>query len=148
MRENIGLYRGKRIDNDEWVEGFLCKKYFHEAPNDRYVIQYKTVQDGKMWRPDYMVAEVDQETIGQYTGRIDKNKKRVFEGDIIRLCNGLPGFDVGVILWDDNDQAYLIVSDPVGKLILDDFGHYGRPEYYEVIGNICDNPELLEASDG
>ncbi|MBR2934893.1 MAG: hypothetical protein IKB79_04880 [Oscillospiraceae bacterium] len=83
---------------------------------------------------------VDPSTVGQYTGRTDKNGKRVFEGDIIRLYNGA----VGVVLWSDNDQAYLIFQDPVKMVILDDFGNYGRPEYYEVIGNIYDNPELLE----
>lgn len=116
------LFHGKRRYTGEWAESVCPLGVMHSG---------------------HLCDDFIPETVGQYTGRIDKNKKRVFEGDIIRLCNGLPGFDVGVILWDDNDQAYLIVSDPVGKVILDDFGNYGRPEYYEVIGNIHDNPELI-----
>lgn len=142
MRENIGLYRGKRIDSDKWLYGSLLKVTIDGET--AWLIFGDAFEFANGGVRSLSHAPVDPETVGQYTGRIDKNKKRVFEGDIIRLCNGLPGFDVGVILWDTNYQAYLIVSDPVGKVILDDFGNYGRPEYYEVIGNIRDNLELLE----
>lgn len=123
------LFRGKRVTDGEWLEGSLwvhigVPKILTPANNVGY--------------------DVDPSTVGQYTGRIDKNGKRVFEGDIIRLCNGIPGYDVGAILWDDNDQAYLIVAETTARVLLDDFGNYGRPEYYEIIGNIHDTPELLE----
>lgn len=134
------LFRGQVIRNDTmWVEGF----YVH-VPCGRFCCEEHLIQtikeDGKMGS----LFTCYESTIGQYTGRIDKNGKRVFEGDIIRLCNGIPGYDVGAILWDDNDQAYLIVAETTEKVLLDDFGNYGRPEYYEVIGNIHDNPELLK----
>ncbi len=128
------LFRGKRLEIGDWVVGslitFLDGDCYIATAYENPYIMYK--------------RSVDPSTVGQYTGRIDKNGKRVFEGDIIRLRNGIPGYDVGVILWDDNDQAYLIVKGPAEKVMLDDFGNYGRPEYYEVIGNIHDTPELLE----
>lgn len=135
------LFHGKRIDNGEWVEGYLVKRpsaiqIGDYSPWYIFVPPVDPDDDGGCYN-------VDPATVGQYTGRTDKNKRRVFEGDIIRLCNGIPGFDIGAILWDDNDQAYLIVMDTAEKVLLDDFGNYGRPEYYEVIGNIYDNPELV-----
>lgn len=131
------LFRGKNRHSGKWVEGSLL------VPGFGGTFYYIVVQDAPFHA---FCHEVDLDTIGQFTGRLDKNGKRVFEGDIIRLCNGIPGFDVGVILWDDNDQAYLIVRDPVERVMLDDFGNYGRPEYYEVIGNIHDKPKLLGGS--
>ena len=135
------LFRGKRIDNGEWAVGYLG------VFKDRTQIYVPfTEEEERKYRGHIFSSiggswyTVDPSTVGQYTGRTDKNGKRVFEGDIIRLYNGA----VGVVLWSDNDQAYLIFQDPVKMVILDDFGNYGRPEYYEVIGNIYDNPELLE----
>ena len=113
------LFRGKRQYTGEWAESVCPLGVMHAG---------------------HLCDDFEPSTVGQYTGRTDKNGKRVFEGDIIRLYNGA----VGVVLWSDNDQAYLIFQDPVKMVILDDFGNYGRPEYYEVIGNIYDNPELLE----
>lgn len=129
------LFRGKRIDNGEWVEGCFGQ---HTSLDALIIDRPYPTMNGDLSALGFY--EVDPSTVGQYTGRTDKNGKRVFEGDIIRLYNG----SVGVVLWSDNDQAYLIFQDPVKMVILDDFGNYGRPEYYEVIGNITDNPELLE----
>ena len=133
------LFRGKRLKDGAWIEGFYCEFANNMSGEQEHFIQ--TVKSDGRIDTLYHVAPT---TVGQYTGRTDKNGKRVFEGDIIRLYNG----SVGVVLWSDNDQAYLIFQDPVKMVILDDFGNYGRPEYYEVIGNIHDNPELLEGGVG
>lgn len=129
MREY--LFRGKRLSDGKWWEGYLTVVFQHtyiEKANENEAFRFV----------------VDPETVGQFTGRVDKNGKKVFEGDIIRITAFAPNIFVGVVLWDDHDQCYLIVKDPIEQIHIDDFGNYGKPSYYEVIGNIHDNPELLE----
>ena len=87
------------------------------------------------------------ETVGQFTGKTDKNRKKVFEHDILQtftvLADGtVEKGGVGVIQWSKSDQCYVLATKE--GYHIDDFGNLGRPEYYEVIGNIHDNPELLE----
>ena len=135
------LFRGKRKDNGEWVEGYFCRKYFPELPHDRCVIQYKT-EYTKEWRPDYMVAEVIPETVGQYTGLTDKNGKKIFDGDIIKHFNHFDEPDKYAVYQVEFDErtckfvGYLHKSWSA-QLCKDLENHY------EVIGNIHDNPELL-----
>lgn len=134
------LFRGKRTDKwnrGEWAEGYL--DVFEGTPfmlinhDDPYALHR---------------AEVDPDTVGQYTGRKDKNGKRVFEGDILRLftiwADGtVEPVDVPVIVqFCENDQCYVLTTKQGSHY--DDFGNYGRHEYYEVIGNIHDNPELMK----
>lgn len=133
------LFRGKRVDYGTWIEGHYVFNFWGKQ---EHTIHACGIGDGGC------CCWVDPQTVGQFTGRLDKNGKRVFEGDIIRLCEGLPGYDVGVILWNNHDQAYVIVQNPAENVMLEDFGNYGKEEYYEVIGNIYDNPELLEVCNG
>ena len=121
------LFRGKDTVTGEWISGFL--------------VDAKHIGDWVEANP------VRPETVGQFTGRIDKNQNKVFEHDILQLftiwADGtVEKSGVCVVQWWENDQCYVLATKE--GCHCDDFGNLGRPEYYEVIGNIHDNPELLE----
>lgn len=145
------LFRGKRVDSGKWIEGF----YFHfhkttycfadddDGNNDIHRIAYEEMSDWNL--PNrHLMTDVDPETIGQYTGLTDKNGKRIFEGDIIKettdnellVVEGTTawGFDFRYV---DEEDAYTTAFD-IG---IDD-NAYLRTSI--VVGNIYDNPELLE----
>ena len=117
------LFRGKRTDNGEWVEGDLV-----HYPGHVYI----KVAPG-------LYIEVRPETVGQYTGHTDKNGKRIWEGDIARYTNkdGTPAFYE--VVWDNEFFA------PMLQLVGSCRGFWlpGMNELVEVIGNIHDNPELM-----
>jgi len=71
------LFRGKRIDNGEWVEGLLMANF-----DGNYSIQVRNDFDGMEYFTTY---KVDPETVGQFIGMIDKNKTKIFEGDPVRI---------------------------------------------------------------
>lgn len=121
------LFRGKRVDNGEWVQGYICR-YGWTGKEKDYII------------PDYASAlytfKIDPETIGQYTGVTDTNGRKIFEGDII-----LDSYDEdnGKVEWD-NDMAKFIITFPTFTVDFDNV--YG--EKLETVGNVYDNPELLK----
>lgn len=80
--------------------------------------------------------EIKSETLGQYIGRKDKNGKEIYEGDVLKGC-------WGEILWVYYDKDYLQfrAKTKTGNNAID---YYGELNKLEVIGNIYDNPELLE----
>ena len=132
------LFRGKRVDNGEWVEGSLLKGKKGDA-DCAIIVPEKELQAigldfcGECNRPYDKSFEVFPETVGQFTGLTDKNGKKIFEGDIIRSNS-----ERGYIEYYPNDCAFDVV---------DDHGFYwliSEMSNIEVIGNIHDNPELLE----
>ena len=135
------LFRGKRIDNGEWVYGSLSMEYFDECG----CVMISPTSD--------TCYKVVPETVGQFTGRRDKNCKMVFEHDILQLYRvwedgTVDKYAVAVVLFSTHDQAYVLCCGNDLNVRYDDFGNWGKPEYYEVIGNIHDNPELLEPPKG
>ena len=128
------LFRGKRIDNGEWVEGNLFvpdKVDFRKPPTE-------ILMGTNIVRISY---EVDPETVGQYTGLKDKNGKRVFEGDICQ--HEKTGRTISVS-WHGTMAGY-VWSKRIEDSHLFDFGELFRVhDKYAVIGNIHDNPEMLE----
>ena len=134
------LFRGKRVDNGEWVEGYYAKQSNHACFASELKYQHFIYKDVFL---DFNLGglqefEIDPSTVCQYTGLTDKNGKKIFDGDIldtpytgkIKVC-----FDDGVFGADCGDGYGVL---PLRRSI---FGEGGI-----VIGNIYDNPELLERS--
>jgi uncharacterized phage protein (TIGR01671 family) len=121
------LFRGKTNDG-EWVVGNLIHQTEHYGdPIDRYHILYTGEFDGDY----YDSVEVIPETVGQYTGMLDDRGKRLFEGDIVK-CEVL--YEVGQYPHYETEI----------KTVKYDRGFFYPTSRCEIIGNIYDNPELLE----
>lgn len=121
------LYRGKRKDNDEWVYGYYCRCGWTGMEKDVIIPSHASALYG---------IDVIPETVGQYTGLTDKNGKKIFEGDILRIVGWY--FDViyrnGGFVWRD--------------MRLNKFVNYANSEsnieqfsFVEVIGNIHSSHE-------
>ena len=155
-------FRGKRIDNGEWVYGYLLYKKtllgetalivekfistidFADDKEERgIVIDADLAESG--WK------QIDPKTVGQYTGLKDKNGKEIYEGDIVRFTRknvfNAKGLIIGVIEYHPDRLAYIvsncIVRQPDGEKEKWDYTFLSE-DGLEVIGNIYDNPELLE----
>ena len=125
------LFKGKRLDNGEWVEGDGI--HYPKSHNWKGTCWI----DGMQERANDWV-QVDPETVCQYTGLKDKNGKKIFEGDIIQ---SLETKETAVVQWFPEHSAFMVwckSSNEVGFL------YECTKSNIEVIGNIHDNPELLE----
>lgn len=150
------LFRGKRIDTGEWVYGQYA-----------YLLNART-KDGEPIK--HMIVDgtpfgqtVDPSTVGQYTGLTDKNGKKIFEGDIVvwtskvmRLIGNytycFDGYHEGDVLKVVCNEAGFILARlddsipdvPNGSSKIDNYAFWLFHRLLEIIGNIHDNPELME----
>lgn len=122
------LFRGKYTGTGEWVIDYLV-----DYNSDVAHIRTKG-KDGAAFF-DY---EVFSETVGQYTGLTDKNGKKIFEVDILRDTDS--GYNYQVKYYED--YACFAFGSQWGDIQIDNPEDY--IEYMEIVGNIHDNPELLE----
>ena len=137
MREIF--FRGKRVDNGEWVEGFYVnvpEHYKHEMSGKSYIV---SINNG-------LFMEIVPETVGQYTGLTDKNGKKIFEGDIVNYT-GMPK-----IYMIDFHEEFLHCSlfyydKELKNIYYCGIVHKNDGKSIEVIGNIHDNPEFLRGEE-
>lgn len=130
--EDRCLFRGKRTDNGEWVQGCLITD---ETEDSKRFIGYVIGTDEDGIPHDLDVVQVEPSTICQCTGLKDKNGKLIWENDIVKINNSKVNT---VIAFRDFEIICTIPNEKYYK---------HRLEYdteYEVIGNTFDNPELFE----
>lgn len=160
MDKNIGLYRGKAKNKDDYI--FLSQAYQDRCFNgwvfgqllidnitDRYYICVAVAAKMNCTIANGIVTaiEVIPETIGRHAELIDKNDRRIYEGDIVKV--------------NDDYDTYGLMAGEVREVWFNSGGYRLKPKYdssisrgdrgywiedgndFEVIGNIHDNPELI-----
>ena len=132
------LFRAIDEGTHEWVYGYYC-----ERPSPFHIGKEYSIFDDKT----ISRYTIFPETVGQYTGLTDTNGKKIFEGDVVRVCLDSE-ICVGKVIWDSEIASYNIAFNN-GKCVLplDIFiakNKVGDKVWIDVIGNIHDNPELLE----
>lgn len=146
------LFRGKCPDTGRWYEGqyihlhkttFCFKEDYDRYPdNDIHQIVFERMTDWGLPNQHFR-ADVLPETVGQFTGRVDMKRKRIFEGDVCRFHNDDGETTDSLVCWDETESQWQIrCIDHGGKDVLDSF----YAERCEIVGNVHDNPELLEVS--
>ena len=139
------LFRGKHVDNGEWVYGYYVPACFGRFPCRPAIVP----EPNGTWRP----IEVELETIGQYTGLTDKNGKKIFEGDVVHVNYTLLYRKSSSVIVQEkiiDYKAKVMFSKGRFHLKVFDGIEYELSEdssVREVIGNIHDNPELLEVKE-
>ena len=151
------LFKAKRVDNGEWVEGYYLRDQYHIGGKD--IIFYRKDSD----RFTVYTDRIDIETLCQFTGLTDKNGNKIWENDIL-MCHGNPkdlakavfgefgvrDIETGSIVDKVTGWHYEII--PTDEISRCEPFCWSMPltEYYidrcemEVVSNIFDNPELLQ----
>lgn len=141
------LFRGKRVDNGEWVHGKGLQQCKDELGNEIVAIFTDIVKSEKYIKKEgrytlYYVP-VKAETLGLYTGLKDKNRKKIFEGDILYQGAKMLGVvcisaRYGISIQKKSSTWSLI------NFVLDSDFDTSVLSDVEVVGNIYDNPELIK----
>ena len=143
------LFKAKKIDNGEWIEGGSIIQFLDNGVRSVYMPQFNTkcicthddVTDDILEFTNCRFCKVNPETVCRYTGLTDKNGKKICENNIcIVYSDNLDEKDrYFIVKWDDDGARFILKGD----IFTADFDYL----YWfkcEVIGNIFDNPELLE----
>ena len=129
------LFRGKRVDNGEWIDGWFLPGNERQSLHPCIFVYLPETQS-------FECFDIDIDTLGEYTGLTDRDGTRIFEGDIIgvvynpnyggvakkRIGTFKVGFEDGCYVYEDGEGYFL----------------FTESDEIVVIGNIYDNPELLK----
>lgn len=133
------IFRGKRKDNNEWVQGYYFKRVRNYAglkTIEHCYIQYET------WDEGLITYEVHPETVSQFTGLTDRFGKMIFEGHIVNIITDINGYKS---TYSSTVQEVKYIADN-GVAVFYPFNNSDMVEV-EVIGNIYDDKELLDGKD-
>lgn len=147
MRES--LFRGKYVVNGEWVEGYYVRLHDSKGHESHRIYTGYAETDCGDFYPDWF--EVDPATVGRYAG-LTANGKKIFEGDVFRY--GLLAVEAVAVVkfgeysfgskFDMNCVGFYVEWPPQAMYYRTDLGFWAKQRKIEIIGNIHDNPELLE----
>mgnify|MGYP000411899053 FL=1 len=132
------LFKAKRIDNGEWIEG--CLVIDHSRSN-LFEYRMQPVKSGGLYAPP-----IDPETLCQFTGLYDKYGNKIWENDIVKTVSDIYApvkfelYTTGFALEECNQGFY--VDFPDETYLRHELGYWNNK--VEVKGNIFDNPELLQ----
>lgn len=134
------LFKAKRIDNGEWVEGYYLRDQYHRGGKD--IIFYRKDSD----RFTVYTDIIDPETLCQFTGLCDKNGKKIWENDILKTWDDQYvqvkfGFYSTAFTRGDYNQGFYAAF-PEDSYYRHELGFWCKKTY--VRGNIFDNKELLQ----
>ena len=137
------LFRGKQVSDGEWIEGYV----FPQVIDGGYAPLCITTEP--ICANDYSEilgdwAIVDSSTVGQYTGLTDKNGKKIFEGDIIKIvpyCDYTDDYSISKVYSYNGTLCVDYHGDDFDSTALGFLEDYLPDGVFEVIGNIHDNPD-------
>lgn len=150
------LFRGQDAGTGHWIKGFFVRLFDGKGNVSHRIYSGYAETDCEDYYPDFW--EVDPETVGQYTGLTDKNGKKIFTGDIISADNGKQSCVAVVKFGEYYPKMFykMLHMFTPGKLEVPACGFFAesvdnheemilfQSRCVTVIGNIHDNPELLE----
>lgn len=146
-KNRIFKFRGKEVNNGGWVFGSLLitddnhnDPFRHTPLKKEYRIVSYFSGDWNMGR--WEAVDIEHDTVGQFTGKIDKNGKEIYDGDIVKVYAKDGTFNI-VVKWDNDSMAFMACYVDGNQGPFSWFTYYMTYEL-EVIGNIFDNKELLK----
>ena len=159
------MFRGRDPDTGRWYEGFYmalsettyCFKgdYDSHPENTKHYIVFDRMTDWGLPN-QHLRADIDPSTLGQFTGLLDKNGKRIFEGDVVKYTFDMPDNPnatengkkviIGRVFFSDWRASFSVTAgrNCSRNLNNDLFKYVRNGNRVEVIGNIHDNPELFK----
>lgn len=135
-------FRGKDINTGDWIYGSYVADYTISDSYSSYI------------RPNYRqtveeMYAIDLHTLGQFIGLYDRNADRIFEGDIVRCTSSTENSAIYIIQYEEEQLSYVFktsITKHAYMYSLFDLQQYelGENITFEILGNIYDNPELIE----